>query len=134
MSKPTLAQIQQLYKSTLTAAGRFASYNYRTHFLRRADEVFRPVIASMENQGKTDLKSSPSTAEKTAPDSRSVSQQVDLSQFYEEHTKELEVLQRAAEVNRAFKGDKLVVEHPRLITSGGGAGMEAAAGGGGQPV
>lgn len=47
---------------------------------------------------------------------------------------ELEVLKRAAEINRMYEGPKLVVEHARPITSGGGAGMEASAGGGGQPV
>ena len=56
-----------------------------------------------------------------------------LSQFYDGHVKELEVLKRSADVNRMFEGPKLVVEHPRIITSGGGAGMEASAGGGGQP-
>ena len=105
MSGPSLSQIQTLYKSTLTAASRFASYNYRTHFLRRTDEVFKPMISSLEGSSK--------------PDSAT------LKAFYDEHAEELEVLKRAAEVNRAFEGPKLVVEHPRLITEGGGAGAEA---------
>lgn len=104
MSAPTLAQIQTLYKSTLTAANRFASYNYRNHFVRRADEVFKPIISSIESK-----QISPNT----------------LSAFYEEHSEELEVLKRAAEMNKAYEGPKLVVEHPKVITGGGGAGAEA---------
>jgi hypothetical protein len=57
-----------------------------------------------------------------------------LAIFYAEKQAELEVLKRAAEVNRMYEGPKLVVEHAQPITSGGGAGMEASAGGGGQPV
>jgi hypothetical protein len=56
-----------------------------------------------------------------------------LAKFYETKQAELEVLKRASEVNRMFAGSKLVVEHARPITSGGGAGMEASAGGAGQP-
>ena len=56
-----------------------------------------------------------------------------MAKFYEEKKAELEVLKRASEVNRQFAGPKLVVEHARPITSGGGAGMEASAGGAGQP-
>lgn len=104
MSGPSLAQIQTLYKSTLTAANRFASYNYRTHFVRRADEVFKPFISSLESKNLS---------------------QGQISAFYEEHAQELEVLKRAAEVNKAFEGPKLVLEHPRIITAGGGAGAEA---------
>jgi len=63
-----------------------------------------------------------------------VGSQVDLAQFYADQSKELEVLKRAAEVNRMYEGQKLVVEHASPITSGGGAGMEASSGGGGQPV
>jgi len=111
MSAPTLSQIQTLYKSTLSAASRFSSYNYRTHFLRRTDEVFKPFISSLE--------SSSSSSSSTKPDSSAI------NAFYEEHSEELEVLKRAAEVNRAFEGPKLVVEHPKLIQAGGGAGAEA---------
>ncbi|WVQ97893.1 hypothetical protein IAU59_005010 [Kwoniella sp. CBS 9459] len=118
---PTLTQIQSLYNSTITAASRFASYNFHNYFLRRTDQVFKPVLDSL---------SPPAGSEVTAssPDPNA------LSKFYEEQTKELEVIKRAAEVNRMFEGPKLVVEHARPITSGGGAGMEASAGGGGQPV
>lgn len=110
MSAPTVAQLQNLYKSTLSAASRFASYNYRNHFVRRTDEVFKPFISSLEStSGRPD-------------DGK-------IQAFYEEHSKELEVLKRAAEVNRAFEGPKLVVEHARVIEGGGGAGAEASMGG-----
>ena len=117
---PTLSQLQGLYNATVTVAGRFASYNYRTHFLRRTDDVYKPIFAA--------LNPDPGTTPVSTPDPSN------LAKFYEEQTAELEVLKRAAEVNRMFEGPKLVVEHPHPITSGGGAGMEASAGGGGQPV
>jgi hypothetical protein len=56
-----------------------------------------------------------------------------LARFYETKKEELEVLKRSAEINKMYAGQKLVVEHATPITSGGGAGMEASAGGGGQP-
>jgi hypothetical protein len=117
MSVPTLAQIQTLYKSTLTAASRFASYNYRTHFTRRADEVFKPLLARLDGAEKSGSSSSSSSGGKVS--------EGELQAFWEDHSKELEVLKRAAEVNRMFEGPKLVVEHPRVITGGGGAGAEA---------
>jgi len=117
---PTLPQLQSLYNATITTASRFASYNYRHHFLRRTDEVFKPIFTALNpNPGSTPV-STPEPA--------------NLAKFYEEQTKELEVLKRSAEVNRMYEGPKLVVEHARPISSGGGAGMEASAGGGGQPV
>lgn len=119
---PTLAQVQTLHAAMKNAASRFASYNYRTHFLRRTDEIFKPVLASLDS----------GTASSSSSASTQSSEQ--LSAFLDEQQKELEVLNRAATVNRMYAGPKLVVEHARPITSGGGAGMEASAGGGGQPV
>ena len=58
----------------------------------------------------------------------------EIQKFYDTESKELEVIKRAAEVNRMYEGPKLVVEHATPIEGGGGAGMEAAAGGGGQPL
>ena len=118
---PTLVQVQGLYNAMITAASRFASYNYRNHFLRRTDEMYKPILAALNPTPGSTPVSSPDLA--------------DLAKFYEEQSKELEVLKRAAEVNRMYEGPKLVVEHARPITGGGGgAGMEASAGGGGQPV
>ncbi|WVR04514.1 hypothetical protein IAU60_001518 [Kwoniella sp. DSM 27419] len=118
---PTLAQVQSLYHSTLTAAGRFTSYNFHNYFIRRTDRVFKPVLDSLAPPAGHE-----SPAGNVDP--------VKLGEFYQAQQKELEVIKRAAEVNRMFEGPKLVVEHARPITSGGGAGMEASAGGGGQPV
>ncbi|ORY27791.1 putative mitochondrion protein [Naematelia encephala] len=112
---PTLGQIQSIHRSMLEAASRFASYNYRSHFIRRTNEQFLPILSSLQSH-----------APHESPEA--------LSRFYQRQVKDLEVLKRAAEVNRMFEGPKLVVEHARPITSGGGAGMEASAGGGGQPV
>ncbi|WVQ84118.1 hypothetical protein IAT38_006263 [Cryptococcus sp. DSM 104549] len=117
---PTPQQIQTLYTATVNAASRFATYNFNRYFLRRTDEIFKPVLASV------------APASGAAP----VKQidPVELAKFYETQQAELEVLKRASEVNRMFEGPKLVVEHAQPITGGGGAGMEASAGGGGQPV
>ena len=117
---PTLVQLQSLYNATKTASSRFASYNFRQYFIHRTDELFSPIMSAVDpNPGAT-----PSQT----PDLNL------LTRFYDERSRELSVLRRASEVNRLFEGPKLVVEHPRPITSGGGAGMEASAGGGGQPV
>lgn len=103
MSAPTLQSVQALYKSTLSAASKFASYNYRSHFTRRAHETFKPVISTLESNNTSK----------------------DLSHWIKEKEDELEVLKRAGTVNSLFEGPKLVVEHPRVITGGGGAGAEA---------
>lgn len=57
-----------------------------------------------------------------------------LKAFYETAKKDLEVLRRAALMNRMYEGERLVVEHPQLIIGGGGAGAEASTGGGGHPT
>ena len=117
---PTLTQIRSLYNATLTTATRFTSYNYHNYFVWHTHNAFKPILSALDPPpGSTPL---------PQPDPAS------LAKFYEEQNQELEVLKRAVEVNRAFAGPKLVVEHARPITSGGGAGMEASAGGGGQPV
>ncbi|WWD22117.1 hypothetical protein CI109_106606 [Kwoniella shandongensis] len=117
---PTVQQVQSLYSATVSAASRFASYNFHNYFLRRTDEVFKPVLEAINPaSGSTPVGS-------IEPN--------ELAKFYEEQKTQLEVMKRASEVNRMFEGPKLVVEHARPITSGGGAGMEASAGGGGQPV
>jgi hypothetical protein len=56
-----------------------------------------------------------------------------LRVFYETAKRDLDVLRRAALTNRMYEGEKLVVEKPRLIVGGGGAGAEASTGGAGQP-
>ncbi|KAK4689846.1 LYR motif-containing protein 4, partial [Tremellales sp. Uapishka_1] len=117
---PSLTQIQSLYSSTITAASRFTSYNFHNYFLRRTDEAFKPILTALDPPPGSTPVSLPNPS--------------DLAKFYEEQTTELEVLKRAAEVNRMYEGPKLVVEQATPITGGGGAGMEASAGGGGQPI
>ncbi|KAK8846823.1 hypothetical protein IAR55_005911 [Kwoniella newhampshirensis] len=117
---PTIQQVQSLYSATVSTASRFASYNFHNYFLRRTDEVFKPVLDSINPPS--------GSAPVSAMDPN------ELAKFYEEQKSQLEVLKRASEVNRMFEGPKLVVEHAMPITGGGGAGAEASAGGGGQPV
>jgi LYR motif-containing protein 4 len=95
---PTPAQIRSLYQSLLTTSNRFASYNFKNYFVRRTNESFKPILKSLDS-------------------STPVAGGIDLSQFYSDQSKELEVLRRAAEVNRLYEGPKLVVEHARPITS-----------------
>jgi len=116
---PTLTQLQSLHSALINSSSRFGSYNFRQHFVRHADDVFQPVFSAL---------SPPAGSTPTSPPDATA-----LAALYWEQQKELEVLKRAAEVNRMFAGPRLVVEHASPITSGGGAGMEASAGGGGQP-
>ena len=115
VSASSLQKVQTLYAATKQASTRFASYNFHNYFVRRTEETFRPVLQSLE-------------ADPNAMRSDAV------AKFLSERSKELEVLKRSSEVNRLFEGPKLVVEHATPITGGGGAGMEASAGGGGQPI
>jgi hypothetical protein len=116
---PTLTQLKTLHSGLTTAASRFTSYNFHQYFTRRVRENWAPILSALEPQGGSVPVPKPDPAE--------------LARFYEEQIKEIEVIKRAAEVNRMFEGPKLVVEHARPITSGGGAGMEASGGGAGQP-
>ncbi|EJU01328.1 hypothetical protein DACRYDRAFT_22505 [Dacryopinax primogenitus] len=112
MSAPTRAQILNLYTATLRTARTFSSYNFRNYFVRRTKESFR------KNSDESDP--------------------AKVLELYQDGLKELEVLRRAAVVNRLYEGPKLVVEKERLGRAaglgGGGAGMEASIGGGGQPT
>ncbi|CAO1623898.1 unnamed protein product [Parajaminaea phylloscopi] len=71
---------------------------------------------------------------KAAPQSDTTPDAEKLRIFYDTAVKDLEVLRRAALMNRMYEGEKLVVERPQLIIGGGCAGAEAATGGAGQPV
>ncbi|KZT60007.1 hypothetical protein CALCODRAFT_492997 [Calocera cornea HHB12733] len=112
MSAPTRSQVLGLYTTMLRTSRTFASYNFRNYFIRRTKEKFREH-ANETNPAK-------------------------VSELYQDGMKELEVLRRAAVVNRLYEGPKLVVEKERLGRAaglgGGGAGMEASVGGAGQPT
>ncbi|KAG8950111.1 hypothetical protein FRC04_007965 [Tulasnella sp. 424] len=105
---PTKTQIRALYSSFIRTSRSFASYNFRTYFIRNSQEKFRAHLQEKDPQRVTEL--------------------------YNQALQDLALLKRAAVVNRLYEGPKLVVEKPRIIVGGGGAGMEASAGGGGQPV
>ncbi|CED82825.1 Uncharacterized conserved protein BCN92 [Phaffia rhodozyma] len=81
---PTQAQLQTLYRSSLQASRQFASYNFRSYFVRRTKDQFKAI---------------PST---TQPDI--------LKAWFADRTNELETMKRSAVVNRMFEGPKLVVE------------------------
>ncbi|KZO94692.1 hypothetical protein CALVIDRAFT_538805 [Calocera viscosa TUFC12733] len=112
MSAPTRSQVLGLYTTMLRTSRTFASYNFRNYFLRRTKEKFRQYASETDPAKAT--------------------------QFFQEGVKELEVLRRAAVVNRLYEGPKLVVEKERLGRAagfgGGGSGMEASVGGSGQPT
>lgn len=105
---PSRHAILSLYSNMLRTSRSFASYNFRTYFIRNARVKFRQA------------------ATETDP--------ARIQAFCNQMTNELKVLQRSVVVNRLFEGPKLVVEKARPIVGGGGAGMEAGAGGAGQPV
>jgi hypothetical protein len=98
---PSPAQIRSLYQSLLQTSSRFGSYNFKTYFTRRTREKFEPIIQSLESSNGG---------------AGAAAAQVDLQQFFVDQSKELEVLKRAAEVNRMYEGPKLVVEHASPIT------------------
>lgn len=105
-SPPSPQAIRQLYHQSLRAASSFASYNYRQYFIQRTRDSFRQH------------------ANEKDPDK--------IAALYEKARGELNVLRRQALINRLYEGPRLVVEKTMDIV-GGGAGMEASYGGGGQP-
>lgn len=107
MSAPTRAQVLSLYGALIRTSRSFSSYNFRNYFLRRTRAQFHEH-AHEQNPSQ-------------------------IQAYYETGLKELDVLRRCAMVNRLYEGPRLVVER-RPIVGGGGAGVEASVGGGGQPV
>ena len=86
MSGPSKQAIQSLFSSLLKTSKSFSSYNFREYFVRRTTTQFQKVESETDPQR--------------------------LQAFYDERTKELEVLKRAAVVNSMYGGRKLVVETP----------------------
>ncbi|KAF8311927.1 uncharacterized protein EI90DRAFT_3094998 [Cantharellus anzutake] len=102
--QPTRKATLSLYRGMIRASRSFASYNFRLYFIRNTRAKFR--LAAVESDpARTKM-------------------------AYDELSRELAVLKRAAVVNRLFEGPKLIIEKPKVIIGGGGAGMEASAGGG----
>ncbi|KAF8324010.1 hypothetical protein DL93DRAFT_2070200 [Clavulina sp. PMI_390] len=108
VSAPSRHAVLSLYANMLRTSRSFASYNFRTYFVRNTRVKFRAAATETDPQR--------------------------IQSFYDQMTNELAVLKRSAVVNRLFEGPKLVVEKPRVTVGGGGAGMEAATGGAGQPI
>lgn len=75
----------------------------------------------------------PEILSRTGTSAQGANDEERLRVFYATARKDLDVLRRAALMNRMYEGEKLVVERPRLIVGGGGAGAEASTGGSGQP-
>ncbi|KAG8843395.1 hypothetical protein FRB96_004062 [Tulasnella sp. 330] len=107
-STPSRTHITKLYSNLIRASRSFASYNFRSYFIRTTREKFRAHLHEADPSRITAL--------------------------YKEGLEELDVLRRAAITNRLYEGPKLVVEKPRLTIGGGGSGMDTSVGGGGQPV
>lgn len=91
---PSPAAIDVLYNATLATARRFSSYNFQNYFVRRTNDHFGKGGQQQQQQQSATM----------------------TQEQFDARTKELEVLKRAAEVNRMFEGPKLVVEHARPIT------------------
>ncbi|KAK0546993.1 hypothetical protein OC861_001675 [Tilletia horrida] len=151
-SGPTRTQILRLYRRYLSTAQSFSSYNFRTYFLRRSRDMFRSALLPPAQAATTSpfskaanvtapavptalVHASSSTPQPSSPPSQDQGTAEErVKAFYERAEKELDVLRRAAILNRLYQGEKLVVEQPRIIVGGGGAGAEAGTGGAGQPL
>ncbi|CAO1639270.1 unnamed protein product [Sympodiomycopsis kandeliae] len=144
MSAPSKTQILSLYRKYLATAQSFSSYNFRTYFLRRSRDLFRSNLlppsqaatsSPYSKAGSATTSASPPSLTSPAPSEvQSEDATTKLKAFYQTAVRDLEVLKRSALVNRMYEGEKLVVEKPRLIVGGGGAGAEASVGGAGQPT
>lgn len=147
------SHLVSLYSAYLGASSRFASYNFRQYFLRRAREKFRvelPALLQTEllSQRSSEPIAAPASTSRTAaagstaPATTSseegdadlgelVLDGVDVAKlrdWYAEARKELGVLERASVMNRLYEAPRLVVEGAGKVmtTGGGGAGMEQA--------
>ncbi len=78
-----------LYRNMLRVSRSFSSYNFRLYFIRNTRTKFRLAVAETD----------PSR----------------MNTAYDELSRELAVLRRAAIVNRLFEGPKLVVEKPKVF-------------------
>ncbi|KAG8858798.1 hypothetical protein FRC20_011961 [Serendipita sp. 405] len=84
MSGPARETLLALYSNTLKTAQSFASYNFRSYFVQRTNDVFRAAQREQDS--------------------------AKVNKFIEEKQKELDVLKRAALINQMYGGRKLVVE------------------------
>ncbi|BGP06749.1 hypothetical protein JCM10049v2_002573 [Rhodotorula toruloides] len=147
----TRAHLLALYKEELRVAHSFASYNFKQYFLRRTRNKFRtelpalldasyasPALApssSSSSPAAPEASTSPTPASPSAEGAGRTPEER-LRDWYTESLGELAVMARAAIVNKMYEAPKLVVEGRGKVMAvgGGGAGVEASYGGGGQPV
>ncbi|GAA5855555.1 hypothetical protein JCM8547_007888 [Rhodosporidiobolus lusitaniae] len=141
-----------LYKEQLRVAHSFSSYNFKQYFLRRTRTKFRTELpalldtayAAPSASSSSTLSSSPSSASSSSPSTSTASAPAHaqartpedrLREWYAESLSELAVMARAAIINGMYEAPKLVVEGRGKVMAvgGGGAGVEASYGGGGQP-
>ncbi|TNY22763.1 hypothetical protein DMC30DRAFT_410876 [Rhodotorula diobovata] len=146
-----------LYKEQLRVAHTFGSYNFREYFLRRTRNKFRaelPALLDAAYASPSSSAASPSTSSSSSPaphaststapskevnggaDSPARTPEDRLREWYTESLGELAVMARAAIVNGMYEAPKLVIEGRgrAMAVGGGGAGVEASYGGGGQPA
>lgn len=107
-----------MFRSTLLPASQALSASPYS----KASEATQPVSPST-------LSALPHT-----PAPSAVTDEASLAEWYAAAKRDLASLRRAALTNQMYAGEKLVVERPRVITGGGGAGAEASVGGAGQPT
>jgi hypothetical protein len=125
ITRSHLSSLQSAYAST---ASSFQSYNFREYFERVANRKFNIELQGIIGQSPHsdgDLLELLDEQGKQA-----------LKKWWETAHKDLETWKRSSVVNNLFIAPKLVVEGAANLMSagGGGAGMEQAAGGAGQPV
>lgn len=105
---PTHTTVRALHETTRAAAATFTSYNFRSYFLRRTDEIFAPALAALGDTPPAAALEAAKRAGRSAKDMTPES----LEAFVKERERELEVMKRAAVVNAMYGGEKLVVEMP----------------------
>ncbi|BGP30787.1 hypothetical protein JCM10296v2_002544 [Rhodotorula toruloides] len=150
----TRTHLLALYKEELRVAHSFASYNFKQYFLRRTRNKFRTELPALLDASYASPASAPSSsstsssspaASEASTSSTPASSSAEgagrtpeerLRDWYTESLGELAVMARAAIVNKMYEAPKLVVEGRGKVMAvgGGGAGVEASYGGGGQPV
>jgi len=146
-SRVTRSTLSNLYSTYRQTAQSFQSYNFREYFLRVSDRKFGEELGEvLGGSSKLDLKalaessaatsSSSSSAEEDLLASVSQEQKERFKAWWSDAHKDLEQLKRSAVVNSLFIAPRLVVEgRGNVMTEGGGgAGVEASAGGAGHVV
>lgn len=126
-AKPSLAQVQALFKATQQASQRYASYNFRKYFQQHTNETFAPAFALLGDKTSTPpdaLKAAAATAQAAAsgygaphqlPDlvnSDGVLKEDKLESWWKLAQTEFGPIERQGEISEMYKGtQRLVVEN-----------------------